>query len=215
MADTHEYTLKEEIVNAITHGIGFLLSIAALVFLVIYAAKDGTAWHVVTFSIYGATMIFLYLSSTLVHSFPRGKVKDIFEVFDHSAIYLFIAGTYTPFTLIVIDGPLGWTLLGIVWSIAIVGIIFKSFFVKKFLFLSTVLYLVMGWLVVTAWGPLTSTLPPAGIALLVIGGVAYTIGSIFYVWRGFPYHHAVWHLFVIGGSAAHFFAVINYVLPVQ
>lgn len=215
MKDTHVYTKKEEIVNAITHGIGALLSITALVFLVINAVHNGSAWHVVTFTIYGVSMLLLYLSSTLVHSFPEGKLKDLFEIFDHSAIYLFIAGTYTPFTLIVINGALGWTLLGIVWGIAIAGIVFKSFFTKKFMYISTVLYVVMGWLIVIGWQPLTATLPTAGIVLLVAGGLLYTIGAIFYVWRGFTFHHAVWHLFVLAGSVTHFFSVLFYVTPIR
>ncbi|MBD3109777.1 hemolysin III family protein [Bacillus sp. AGMB 02131] len=215
MKDTHVYTKKEEVVNAITHGIGVLLSITALVFLVINAVQNGSAWHVVTFTIYGVSMLLLYLSSTLVHSFPEGKLKDLFEIFDHSAIYLFIAGTYTPFTLIVINGALGWTLLGIVWGIAIAGIVFKSFFVKKFMFISTVLYVVMGWLIVIGWQPLTATLPTAGIVLLVAGGLLYTVGAIFYVWRGFTFHHAVWHLFVLAGSVTHFFSVLFYVTPIR
>ncbi|RFU65379.1 PAQR family membrane homeostasis protein TrhA [Peribacillus glennii] len=214
MADTHVYTKKEEIVNAITHGIGVLLSIAALVFLILFSVKQGSAWHITTAAIYGATMVVLFAASTLVHSFPPGKAKDIFEIFDHSAIYFFIAGTYTPFTLIVIKGALGWTLLGIVWGIALVGIVFKTFFVKRFLFLSTILYIAMGWLIVIAWNPLTETLPAAGMHLLVAGGLLYTVGAVFYVWRGFPFHHAVWHVFVLGGTAAHFFAVLLYVLPI-
>lgn len=215
MKDTHVYTKKEEVVNAITHGIGVLLSITALVFLVMFAVQNGSTWHVVTFTIYGVSMLLLYLSSTLVHSFPEGKLKDLFEIFDHSAIYLFIAGTYTPFTLIVINGALGWTLLGIVWGIAIAGIVFKSFFVKKFLYISTVLYVVMGWLIVIGWNPLVNTLPTAGITLLVAGGLLYTIGAIFYVWRGFTFHHAVWHLFVLAGSVTHFFAILFYVTPIR
>ncbi|MGM9922912.1 MAG: hemolysin III family protein [Bacillus sp. (in: firmicutes)] len=215
MKDTHVYTRKEEIVNAITHGVGAVFSITALVFLIIYAAKYGTAWHVTSFTIYGVTMILLYMSSTLVHSFPEGKVKDIFEIFDHSAIYLFIAGTYTPFMLVALNGALGWTLFGVVWGIAIGGIIFKYFFVKKFMFISTVLYIAMGWLIVVAWGPLVAVIPPMGINLLVIGGVLYTVGAIFYVWRGFLFHHAVWHLFVLAGSVAHFFAILYYVTPIK
>ena len=215
MKDTHVYTKKEEMVNAITHGIGVLLSITALVFLVMFAVQNGSTWHVVTFTIYGVSMLLLYLSSTLVHSFPEGKLKDLFEIFDHAAIYLFIAGTYTPFTLIVINGALGWTLLGIVWGIAIVGIVFKSFFVKKFMYISTVLYIAMGWLIVIGWNPLVNTLPTAGITLLVVGGLLYTIGAIFYVWRGFTFHHAVWHLFVLAGSVTHFFAILFYVTPIR
>ncbi|WP_050615255.1 PAQR family membrane homeostasis protein TrhA [Bacillus testis] len=212
---THVYTKKEEIVNALTHGIGVLLSLAALIFLIDHAVEYGTKLHVVSFAIYGISMLLLYLCSTLVHSFPEGKAKDILEIFDHSAIYIFIAGTYTPFMLIVINGPLGWTLLGIVWAVAIIGIVFKSFFVKRFMYLSTLLYIAMGWLIVVAWGPLADTLPKAGIVLLVVGGLLYTIGTVFYVWRGFLFHHAVWHLFVLGGSVAHFFAVLLYVTPIK
>ncbi|WP_026694966.1 PAQR family membrane homeostasis protein TrhA [Peribacillus kribbensis] len=214
MADTHVFTKKEELLNAITHGIGVLLSLAALVFLIIDSAAKGTVWHLVSFIVFGVTMVLLYVSSTLVHSFPAGRAKDLFEIFDHSAIYLFIAGTYTPFTLIVIKGPMGWSLLSIVWGIAVVGVVFKTFFVKKFLFISTILYIVMGWLIVVAWGPLTAALPAEGIQLLAGGGILYTFGAVFYVWRGFPFHHAVWHLFVLGGTAAHFFAVLYYVLPI-
>lgn len=214
MATTHTYTKKEEVANAITHGIGVLLSIIALVLLIRYSVTDGTVWHVVSFTIYGVTMLVLYLSSTLLHSFPEGRVKDLFEIFDHSSIYLFIAGTYTPFLFIVVKGTLGWTLFGIVWGMAICGIVFKMFFVKKFLFLSTLLYIIMGWLIVLAWDPLVASLPHGGLSLLVWGGVLYTVGCVFYVWRGFPFHHAVWHLFVLGGSMLHFFSVFWYVLPV-
>ncbi|KON69663.1 hemolysin D [Peribacillus butanolivorans] len=213
MANTHVYTKKEEVVNAITHGVGVLLSIAALVFLIIFSVQKGSAWHVVISVIYGVSMLLLYVSSTLVHSFPEGKTKDLFEIFDHSAIYLFIAGTYTPIMLLVIQGTLGWTLLGIVWGVAVIGVVFKAFFVKKFLFLSTILYIAMGWLIVIAWGPLSAAMPSAGIQLLVAGGLLYTFGAVFYVWRGFPYHHAVWHLFVLAGSVAHFFAVLFYIIP--
>ncbi|MGW6300306.1 PAQR family membrane homeostasis protein TrhA [Peribacillus butanolivorans] len=213
MANTHIYTKKEEVVNAITHGVGVLLSIAALVFLIIFSVQKGSAWHVVISVIYGVSMLLLYVSSTLVHSFPAGKTKDLFEIFDHSAIYLFIAGTYTPIMLLVIQGTLGWTLLGIVWGVAVIGVVFKAFFVKRFLFLSTILYIAMGWLIVIAWGPLSAAMPSAGIQLLVAGGLLYTFGAVFYVWRGFPYHHAVWHLFVLAGSVAHFFAVLFYIIP--
>ncbi|MBW4840308.1 MAG: hemolysin III family protein, partial [Paenibacillaceae bacterium] len=155
----------------------------------------------------------LYLCSTLVHSFKEGKLKDLFEFFDHSSIYIYIAGTYTPFMLVAVRGPLGWSLFGTVWGIALLGVVFKAFFVKRFLFMSTIFYLIMGWLIVIAWGPLTVAMPHQGIVLLVAGGLAYTLGTIFYVWRGFPYHHAIWHLFVLGGSVTHFFAILLYLLP--
>lgn len=213
MANTYTYTRKEEIANAVTHGIGALLSLSALAVLVVFAALNGDARHVVSFTIFGVTMLLLYVSSTLVHSFPEGKVKDLFEIFDHASIYLFIAGTYTPFTLVVLRGALGWTLFGVVWGIALAGVVFKAFFTKKFLFTSTLLYIAMGWIVIIAWKPLTAALSPEGLWLLVAGGVAYTIGTVFYVWRGFPFHHMVWHLFVLAGSVLHFFAVLFYVLP--
>jgi hemolysin III len=212
MANTHVYTKREEIANAITHGLGTLLSIAGLVLLIVYASLYGTAWHIVSFTIFGVTMLLLYTSSTLVHSFPEGKVKDLFETFDHSCIYLFIAGTYTPLLLVTLRSPLGWTLFGIVWGLAIAGVVFKAFFTKKFLVLSTLFYVMMGWMIVFAWHPLQALLMPGGIRLLIIGGLLYTVGSVFYIWRGFPYHHAVWHLFVVAGSVMHFFAILLYVL---
>lgn len=212
MADTHVYTKREEIANAITHGIGTLLSIAGLTLLIVFASLEGTAWHVVSFTIFGVTMLLLYTTSTLVHSFPEGKVKDLFETFDHSCIYLFIAGTYTPILLVTLRSPLGWTMFGIVWGLAIAGVVFKAFFTKKYLVLSTMFYVMMGWLIVFVWHPLQEVLMPGGIRLLIIGGVLYTLGSVFYIWRGFPHHHAVWHLFVVAGSVMHFFAILLYVL---
>ncbi len=213
MSNTHVYSRREEVANAITHGIGTALSVAALTLLVVFAAWKGTAWHVVSFTIYGVTMLLLYTASTLVHSFPEGKTKDLFETFDHACIYLFIAGTYTPILLTVLRGPLGWSLFGIVWGLAAFGVLFKAFFTKQFLVLSTLFYVAMGWLIVFAWKPLMMQLEPGGAWLLVGGGLLYTVGAVFYVWRGFPYHHAVWHLFVIAGSACHFFAILLYLLP--
>ncbi|MGN5650337.1 PAQR family membrane homeostasis protein TrhA [Bacillus sp. Brlt_9] len=213
MANTHTFTKGEEIANSITHGLGIPLSAAALTLLIVFSSMYGNVEHIVSFSIYGATMLFLYLASTLLHSFPAGRVKDLFEIFDHSSIYFFIAGSYTPFMLIVVKGWIGWTLLAIVWSLAIGGTIFKCFFVKKYLYVSTLLYVIMGWLIVLAWKPLALNLSTSGLTLLVIGGVVYSLGSIFYIWRGFKYHHAVWHLFVIAGSSLHFFCVLFYVLP--
>ncbi|AIQ53367.1 MULTISPECIES: PAQR family membrane homeostasis protein TrhA [Paenibacillus] len=215
MANTYTYSRREEVANAITHGIGTVLSVAALVLLVVYASLEGTAWHVVSFSIYGTTMLLLYLNSTLVHSLREGKAKDLFEFFDHSSIYLFIAGTYTPFLLVAIRGPLGWSLFGIVWGVALFGVAFKAFFVKKFLFMSTIFYIAMGWLIVIAWSPLSAAVAGGGMALLMTGGILYTLGTIFYVWRGFPFHHAVWHIFVLAGSVTHFFAVLIYLLPIR
>ncbi|MCR8926945.1 hemolysin III family protein [Priestia megaterium] len=214
MATTHTFTRGEEIANAITHGVGAVLSIVGLTLLIVLSSLEGTPWHVISFTIYGVTMLLLYVSSTLVHSFPEGKVKDLFEIFDHSSIYLFIAGTYTPFLFIAVKGTIGWTLFGIVWGIALAGIVFKAFFVKKFLFISTILYVFMGWMIVFAWDSLTQNIAHQGIVLLVVGGVLYTIGAVFYVWRGFRFHHMIWHMFVLGGTVLHFLAIILYVLPI-
>lgn len=215
MGETHKFSFGEEIANSITHGIGFLLSIVGLIVLIVFASFEGTAWHIVSFTIFGVTMVLLYTSSTLLHSLPPGKAKNIFEILDHSSIYFFIAGSYTPYLLVVVRGGLGWTLFGIVWGLAIGGTIFKIFFVKRFVFLSTLLYVFMGWLIVFTWTPMTEAVAPEGVRLLVIGGVLYTFGAVFYVWRGFKYHHMVWHLFVLAGTIAHFFSVLLYVLPVK
>jgi hemolysin III len=213
LSETHTFSRGEEIANAITHGIGTILSIVGLTLLVVFSVQFGDVWHVVSFTVYGTTMLLLYTSSTLVHSFPHGRVKDLFEIFDHSSIYLFIAGTYTPFLFVIIQGTVGWTLFGVVWGLAVAGIVFKIFFVKRFVLVSTLLYIAMGWLIVLAWDPLASSLAGPGLNLLVVGGVLYTIGSIFYVWRGFPYHHAIWHIFVLGGTITHYLAILLYVLP--
>ncbi|MGO4540776.1 PAQR family membrane homeostasis protein TrhA [Paenibacillus sp. 2TAB19] len=213
MANTHTYTKREEVANAVTHGIGAMLSIAALVLLIVFSSLKGTAMHVVSFTIYGSAMLLLYLASTLVHSFPEGKAKRVFEALDHSFIYVFIAGTYTPILFHIVQGTLGWVLFGIVWGAAVAGVIFKSFFASRFLFTSTLVYIAMGWIIVFAWKPLTTHLAPGGVQMLITGGLLYTFGTVFYMWRSFPYHHAVWHLFVLGGSIVHFFAILLYVLP--
>ncbi|MBP1995281.1 PAQR family membrane homeostasis protein TrhA [Paenibacillus eucommiae] len=206
------YSIREEIANAISHGIGVLLSIAALVLLIIQAAHYGDSWHIVSFSIYGVSLIVLYTCSTLLHSIQQRKAKDIFEILDHAAIYLLIAGSYTPFLLVTLRGTLGWSMFGIVWGLAILGIILKIFYVKRFILASTLCYILMGWLIVFAIKPLYENIPFPGIVWLVTGGLLYTFGSIFYVWRRVPYHHAIWHIFVLAGSFCHFICVILYVI---
>lgn len=206
------FSKKEEIAHAITHGIGAILSIAALVLLIVFSALQGGTLLIVSATIFGSSMLLMYLSSTIVHSLPLGKWKDIFLIVDHASIYVFIAGTYTPFVLVLINGTLGWSLFGIIWGLALIGIILKLFFVKKFVFLSTLFYILMGWLIVLAWRPLTEAMHVDGIVLLVSGGIIYTLGSIFYVWNKIPYHHVIWHLFVLAGSCLHFFAVLWYVI---
>lgn len=200
--------MDEEIANSITHGIGTGLSIAALVILVTLASQNGDPWKVVGFSIYGASLFLLYLISTLYHGFTNMNVKKFFRVLDHSAIFLLIAGTYTPITLTVMRGPWGWTLFGIVWGLAILGILLKTIMFGKFEKLSVVLYLLMGWIVVIAIKPLIIMLPFTSLMWLAIGGVLYTAGVIFYAWQRLPYHHVIWHIFVLGGSISHFFGML-------
>lgn len=210
--NVHIFTKREEIAHAITHGIGAFLSIAALVLLIVFASLKGGPILIVSVTIFGTTMLLMYTSSTIVHSLPISKWKNIFLIVDHASIYLFIAGTYTPLVLTQLQGAIGWTLFGIVWGIALVGIVLKLFFVKKFIILSTLTYIIMGWLIVVAWQPLTDVFHQNGIVLLVSGGIIYTVGAIFYVWKKIPYHHVIWHLFVIVGSCLHFFAVFLYVI---
>ncbi|MGO1367760.1 MAG: PAQR family membrane homeostasis protein TrhA [Senegalia sp. (in: firmicutes)] len=206
------YSKSEEITNAISHGIGLAFAIASLTILVVLASIYGEVWHVVSFAIYGATLVILYLSSTLYHSFPTGRVKEIFQICDHASIYLLIAGTYTPLMLIPLRGKLGWTLFGIVWGIAILGIAFKIFFVKRFAIVSLLLYLGMGWLIVIAIKPLINSISLESIIFLIAGGLSYTIGTIFYANKKIKFNHAIWHLFVLGGSICHFFTIL-FLLP--
>ncbi len=202
----------EEVANSIIHGLGAALSVAALVILVVFAARQGDAWKVVTFSIYGASLVFLYMMSTLSHSLTRGKVKEFFELMDFSAVYVLIAGTYTPIMLIYLRGPWGWTLFGVVWGLAIIGILCKVFLLGKWDFLSTIFYILMGWLLVIALKPLLANAPAGFMLWLLIGGLCYTFGTIFYLNKKIPFHHPIWHLFVIAGSASHFFGFLFYAI---
>jgi len=208
------YSVAEEIANSITHGGGLLLAIGGLATLVAFAAARGTAWHIVGCSIFGTTLVLSYLTSSLYHSWPSVRAKSILRVFDHCAIFLLIAGTYTPFMLVNLRGPWGWTLFGIVWAIATLGIVFKVTMLRRWTAVSLVLYIAMGWVVVVATKPMLSAVAPGGLLLLLLGGLAYTGCVIFYAWRRMPYHHAIWHLFVLAGSVFHFFAVLFYVIPV-
>jgi hemolysin III len=207
------YTVGEEIANSITHGIGAILSVAGLTLLVVLAALHGDVWRIVSFSIYGSSLVILYLASTLYHSIQHPKVKRVFRIFDHSAIYLLIAGSYTPFALVSMRGPLGWTILGVVWGLSVMGIVFKTFFIGRFEKIATAAYVLMGWLCVVTFQQLFAAIGSGGMMWLVLGGVAYTGGVIFYAWQKLPYNHAIWHLFVLGGSICHFFAILFHVLP--
>jgi hemolysin III len=207
------YSLREEIAHSAIHGVGIVLSLAGLAALVVTAHRTGDAGNVAASAVYGVTLFLLYLASTLYHSIPFPRAKRILRVLDHSAIYLLIAGTYTPVTLITLRGQWGWTLFGLVWGLAILGITLKVAAMGRFRGLSLALYIGMGWLVLVALGPLVQAIGRGGMVLLTLGGIAYTSGVVFYVWRRLPYHHAVWHAFVLAGSVLHFFAVLLYVVP--
>lgn len=203
----------EEKLNAITHGVGAALALVGLVVLTAAASIHGTAWHIVSFSVFGTTLLLLYTASTLYHSARGRRLKRLFQRLDHTSIYLLIAGTYTPFALVALHGALGWTVFGIIWLLAVGGIVVEAFSRNRHEVLVTSFYLLMGWLSLFTIKPLVAALPGAAIAWLVVGGVLYSVGAVIYLLERIPYNHAVWHLFVLGGSAAHFVAVLFYVLP--
>lgn len=206
------YKLGDILANAITHGIGAVLAVVGAVYL-ISASTRGTARHVVSCSIFACTLVLVYVCSTLYHSLVRTRARHVFQVLDHSAIYLLIAGTYTPFTLISLRGPLGWFIFAVVWSLAISGAIFKSFAVDRFAVASALVYLFQGWFVVFAVRPLFHAIGWHGILWLGAGGMAYTLGIVFFALDRLRYFHAAWHLFVLAGSIAHYFAILFYVVP--
>jgi hemolysin III len=197
----------------VTHGLGALLSVAGLAVLVVLAALQGDAWRVVAVSVYGGSLVALYSASTLYHSARRVRLKYFLEILDHSAIYLLIAGSYTPFMLISLRHSIGWVLLSVVWGLALIGIAFKPLLVHRLRRLSPVLYLAMGWLSVVAIPEMLVNIPPIGLILIAAGGISYSVGIIFYAWQKLPFNHAVWHVFVLGGSVCHYFAVLSVVLP--
>ncbi|WGL15076.1 hemolysin III family protein [Microbulbifer bruguierae] len=207
------YSPAEEIANSLTHGIGALLAIAGLGVLCGFAALRGDAWHIVSSSIYAATLILCFAASTLYHSITHISAKQILRTVDHSSIFLLIAGTYTPFTLVTLRGPWGWWLFGIIWGLALLGLIIQFTPLKKIRALSITLSALMGWVVIAAIKPLMDNLAPGGLLLLVLGGLCYTGGIAFYLWRSLRFHHAIWHLFVLAGGVLHFFAVLFYVIP--
>lgn len=207
------YSIGEEIANSVTHGVGMILSIGGLVVLAVFAVSLGDTWHVVSTSIFGVTLILLYASSTLYHSIQIPHVKRVLRIIDHSVIFLLIAGTYTPFTLVNLRGAWGWSIFGVIWGLAVTGIIFQLTRLRKWPLISMILYVAMGWAVVIATKPILAAIEPGGLLLLLIGGLAYTVGIAFYVWRRLPYHHAIWHVFVLAGSAFHFFAILFFVIP--
>ncbi|MGY3778148.1 PAQR family membrane homeostasis protein TrhA [Isobaculum melis] len=207
---TRKYEILNEVLNAVTHGIGVVLSIAGLVVLLISASKTGDSLRFVSYTIYGSSIILLHLCSTLFHSLIFTKAKKVFQIFDHSSIYILIAGSYTPLCLVTIGGRLGWILFLTVWAIAILGIIYKSLWIDKFKKASTVLYVAMGWICMVAIKQLWGGLGLTGFMLLLSGGLAYTVGAIFYSMRDVKYMHVVWHLFVLLGTALIYFSILLY-----
>ncbi len=208
-----EYSVTEEIANAITHGVGVALAIAGLTLLVALSTLRGDAWTIVGCTVFGVTLVLLYTASTLYHSIPHPRAKGILRIFDHSAIYLLIAGTYTPITLVNLRGPVGWSILAIVWSLAILGVVLGFVVKKRKGIVTPILSVIMGWIAIAAIKPLFHAMDAGGLILILLGGIAYTGGIAFYGWKRLPYNHAVWHLFVLGGSIFHFFAVLLYVIP--
>jgi len=199
---------SEEIANAITHGIGLLLSIGGGIILITLAARHASTREIISAAVFATTLVVMYVASTLYHAIPHPRAKRNLKVFDHCAIFLLIAGTYTPFTIVALKGTLGWSLFGIVWGLAVLGIVFKLFFTGKMRLLSTITYVLMGWIAIVAVVPISRALQPAALYWLIAGGIAYTAGTLFYHNQRIPYSHAIWHVFVLAGSVSHFIAIL-------
>lgn len=209
---SRKYTLGEEIFSAVVHGIGAGLSVAALVTMVVKAAGSGDAYAVVSAAIFGASLVILYTMSTLYHSLVPAGAKRVFRVFDHTTIFLLIAGTYTPYVLVTLKGVLGWTLFGVLWGLAVIGIVFDSVMLEKFRKIEMLLYVGMGWCIILASKHMMASIASGGFVLLLVGGVLYTVGIIFYALKKVKYMHSIWHIFVLAGSILHYFSVYLYVL---
>ena len=207
------YSPIEEKINIISHASGFILSIVALVLLVTHANLHGDVWHIVSFSIFGASLIILYAASTFYHSAKKSELRNRLKIIDHASIYILIAGTYTPFTLVTLNGTIGWVIFGTSWGLALTGIILKFFFTGKYNLISTIMYVLMGWIIVFAIKPLIKNLPLEGLLWLFAGGISYTIGATLYSIKKIKFNHAIFHVLVLIGSACHFVSVFFYVLP--
>ncbi|EHQ62352.1 hemolysin III family channel protein [Paenibacillus dendritiformis C454] len=203
---------RDERASAYTHGIGMVCSLGALALLVEAGISHGTVWHIVSAGVYGLTLVMMFAISTIMHSTPEGERKAWLTMADHMSIYVFIGGNYTPFLLVYMRNEFGWKLLGAIWGTAIAGIIVKRYYTGRYMWISTIGYLAMGWLIVAAWPELSAVLSPAGLVLLVCGGISYSAGIVFFVWEKLPYHHAIWHLFVLAGAGLHFVCIYRYVL---
>lgn len=209
------YPPIEEKINILSHAAGFVLSLAALVLLVMRATRYGDVWDVVSAGIFGASLIILYAASTVYHSAKKPELRKRLRIIDHASIYVLIAGTYTPFTLITLNGSIGWVIFGTAWGLALTGIILKLFFTGKYNLISTLMYVFMGWVIIFAIKPLINNLPLDGLLWLFAGGMAYTTGAVLYSIKKIKFNHAIFHMFVLIGSFSHFMAVFFYVLPVK
>lgn len=207
------YSIGEEIAHSVTHGIGAVLSALGTALLLYRAVRLGTALHVISFAVYGTTLILLHLASTLYHALRHRRAKYVFWILDHCSIYLLIAGTYTPFLLLSLWGRWGATLLVTIWSLATIGIVYKILFVGRLRKLSVVFYVVMGWLIIVSTREVWLKVPHAALVYVAVGGLLYTLGIAFYGWKRLPYHHAIWHLFVLGGSVSHYLGILFYLVP--
>lgn len=207
------YTLGEEIFNSVSHGAGIVLSCIGFGIMIVTAALFGDIWSVISSIIYCFTLFLMYLNSTLYHSITNPIAKNVLQILDHCSIFLLIAGTYTPYMLITLRGPLGWTVFGVIWATAIAGIILNAIDLKKFSKLSLVCYVLMGWAIVFCIRPLIHALSFGGLLLLALGGILYTIGVIFYILKKYRYMHSIWHLFVLAGSVLHYLSILFYVMP--
>ena len=212
---TQQRLVIEELANSITHGVGLVLSVAGFAVLVALAVVYGDASHITGCTVFGATLVFLYTASTLYHSFRKPRLKQLLKIVDHCAIFLLIAGTYTPFTLVNLRGLWGWILFGVVWTLSAFGIVFNIIYVNRFKIITVLLYLVMGWICVIAIKPLVMLIPTGGLIWLLAGGLFYTVGVVFFACNRIPFNHTIWHLFVMAGSVCHYFAVMFYVLPTR
>jgi hemolysin III len=210
---TKERLSVEEVANCVTHGVGLALSVAGFVALVLLAWGYGDAWHLVSCGVYGASLVTLYLASTLYHGARTPRAKHLLRAVDHCGIYLLIAGTYTPFTLVTLRGPWGWTLFGLVWGLALAGILFRVVFGARFPVVAVASYVLLGWLCLIAAKPIIALVPVGALLWIAAGGFAYTTGVFFFASKRIPHYHAIWHLFVLGGSICHYVAVLLYVLP--
>ncbi len=203
----NNFSKDEEIANAVSHIVGATLAIIGATVLIFHGIKTKSAIVITSFIIFGLGLIIMYTVSSIYHALHNNKAKYVFQILDHSAIYILIASTYTPFLLLVVKSKAGYIILVIQWLICIFGIIFKSLYVEKYVVFSTLLYIIMGWMIIFVWNDLIANIPQKSLVLLVIGGILYTLGTIFYMWNWFKYHHFIWHIFVLLGSVAHFFAV--------